>query len=58
MILENIFNLDYEVNRILKVVKFNFVVMKLLVGGYKKEFKVFFEFDFFVYKYFFVVKFV
>ncbi|OBS72381.1 hypothetical protein A6R68_13048 [Neotoma lepida] len=40
MILENIPNPDREVSRILKVAKPNFVVMKLLAGGHKKESKV------------------
>ncbi|GAB1298268.1 N-alpha-acetyltransferase 35, NatC auxiliary subunit [Apodemus speciosus] len=39
MILENIPNPDREVSRILKVAKPNFVVMKLLAGGHKKESK-------------------
>uniref|UniRef100_UPI00398E46BC N-alpha-acetyltransferase 35, NatC auxiliary subunit isoform X1 n=1 Tax=Pristiophorus japonicus TaxID=55135 RepID=UPI00398E46BC len=56
MILENIPNPDNEINRILKVAKPNIVVMKLLAGGHKKESKVPPEFDFFVHKYFPVVK--
>ncbi|XP_036186544.1 N-alpha-acetyltransferase 35, NatC auxiliary subunit isoform X6 [Myotis myotis] len=40
MILENLPNPDHEVNRILKVAKPNFVVMKLLAGGHKKESKI------------------
>lgn len=40
MILESIPNADREVSRILKVAKPNFVVMKLLAGGHKKESKV------------------
>ncbi|KAF3817887.1 hypothetical protein GH733_013736 [Mirounga leonina] len=52
MILENIPNPDHEVNRILKVAKPNFVVMKLLAGGHKKESKVPPEFDFSAHKYF------
>jgi len=58
MILENIPNPDHEVNRILKVAKPNFVVMKLLAGGHKKESKVPPEFDFSAHKYFPVVKLV
>lgn len=58
MILENIPNPDREVSRILKVAKPNFVVMKLLAGGHKKESKVPPEFDFSVHKYFPVVKLV
>uniref|UniRef100_A0A8C6CT46 N-alpha-acetyltransferase 35, NatC auxiliary subunit n=1 Tax=Moschus moschiferus TaxID=68415 RepID=A0A8C6CT46_MOSMO len=58
MILENIPNPDHEVNRILKVAKPNFVVMKLLAGRHKKESKVHPEFDFSAHKYFPVVKLV
>ncbi|XP_023599312.1 N-alpha-acetyltransferase 35, NatC auxiliary subunit isoform X6 [Myotis lucifugus] len=58
MILENLPNPDHEVNRILKVAKPNFVVMKLLAGGHKKESKVPPEFDFSAHKYFPVVKLV
>nr|KAF6433998.1 N-alpha-acetyltransferase 35, NatC auxiliary subunit [Molossus molossus] len=58
MILENIPNPDLEVSRILKVAKPNFVVMKLLAGGHKKESKVPPEFDFSAHKYFPVVKLV
>uniref|UniRef100_A0A8C2LXA7 N-alpha-acetyltransferase 35, NatC auxiliary subunit n=2 Tax=Cricetulus griseus TaxID=10029 RepID=A0A8C2LXA7_CRIGR len=58
MILENVPNLDCEVSRILNVAKPNFVVMKLLAGGHKKESKVPPEFDFSVHKYFPVVKLV
>ncbi|XP_057577294.1 N-alpha-acetyltransferase 35, NatC auxiliary subunit isoform X3 [Hippopotamus amphibius kiboko] len=58
MILENIPNPDHEVNRILKVAKPNFVVMKLLAGGHKKDSKVPPEFDFSAHKYFPVVKLV
>ncbi|XP_009574219.1 PREDICTED: N-alpha-acetyltransferase 35, NatC auxiliary subunit-like [Fulmarus glacialis] len=58
MILENIPNPDYEVNRILKVAKPNIVVMKLLAGGHKKDSKVPPEFDFSPHKYFPVVKLV
>ncbi|XP_045436034.1 N-alpha-acetyltransferase 35, NatC auxiliary subunit isoform X5 [Pipistrellus kuhlii] len=58
MILENLPNPDREVNRILKVAKPNFVVMKLLAGGHKKESKVPPEFDFSAHKYFPVVKLV
>ncbi|KAB1252288.1 N-alpha-acetyltransferase 35; NatC auxiliary subunit, partial [Camelus dromedarius] len=58
MILENIPNPDHEVSRILKVAKPNFVVMKLLAGGHKKESKVPPEFDFSAHKYFPVVKLV
>ncbi|XP_023554940.1 N-alpha-acetyltransferase 35, NatC auxiliary subunit [Octodon degus] len=58
MILENIPNPDHEVNRILKVAKPNFVVMKLLAGGHKKESKVPPEFDFSIHKYFPIVKLV
>ncbi|ELW72920.1 N-alpha-acetyltransferase 35, NatC auxiliary subunit [Tupaia chinensis] len=58
MILENIPNPDQEVSRILKVAKPNFVVMKLLAGGHKKESKIPPEFDFSAHKYFPVVKLV
>ncbi|CAB1321655.1 unnamed protein product [Coregonus sp. 'balchen'] len=55
LILENVPSPDPEVNRILKVVKPNIVVMKLLAGGHK-ETKVLPEFDFSAHKYFPVVK--
>ncbi|XP_074992065.1 N-alpha-acetyltransferase 35, NatC auxiliary subunit-like [Calonectris borealis] len=58
MILENIPNPDHEVSQILKVAKPNIVVMKLLVGGHKKDSKVPPEFDFSPHKYFPVVKLV
>eukprot|EP00069_Balaena_mysticetus_P019808 bmy_12569T0 len=50
--------LQFKVNRILKVAKPNFVVVKLLAGGHKKESKVPPEFDFSAHKYFPVVKLV
>lgn len=56
MILENVPNPGSEVSRILKVVKSNFVLMKLLAGGHKRESKVPPEFDFSVHKYFHIVK--
>lgn len=55
-ILETIPNPDAEMNDILKVAKFNFVVMNLLANGHKKDSKVTPEFDFSIHKYYPIIK--
>ncbi|XP_044734192.1 N-alpha-acetyltransferase 35, NatC auxiliary subunit [Chrysoperla carnea] len=44
--LENIGSLDKEVSGLLKVVKWNFVVFKILAGGHKTDIKTLPDFDF------------
>lgn len=43
-------------NELLKIVKTNFVVLKLLAGGHKKESNNPLEFDFSLHKYFPIIK--
>uniref|UniRef100_UPI00358DE771 N-alpha-acetyltransferase 35, NatC auxiliary subunit isoform X2 n=1 Tax=Myxine glutinosa TaxID=7769 RepID=UPI00358DE771 len=58
LILESLSSSEAEVNNLLKIVKTNFVVMKLLVGGHKKDSKIPPEFDFSSHKYFPIIKLV
>lgn len=55
-ILETIPNPDQEMNDILKVAKFNYVVMNLLANGHKKDSKAPPEFDFSLHKYYPIIK--
>uniref|UniRef100_S4R520 N-alpha-acetyltransferase 35, NatC auxiliary subunit n=1 Tax=Petromyzon marinus TaxID=7757 RepID=S4R520_PETMA len=58
LILDNMASPDPEINSLLKIVKTNYVVMKLLAGGHKKDSKVPPEFDFSAHKYFPIIKLV
>ncbi|XP_047117250.1 N-alpha-acetyltransferase 35, NatC auxiliary subunit [Schistocerca piceifrons] len=55
-ILEGITNQDQEVNDLLKVAKTNFVVLKLLAGGHKKDSTTPPEFDFSTHRHFPIIK--
>ncbi|XP_071449323.1 N-alpha-acetyltransferase 35, NatC auxiliary subunit [Hetaerina americana] len=57
-LLEMISNPDQEVNSLLKIAKTNFVVLKLLAGGHKKDSTVPPDFDFSVHYHFPIIKLV